>query len=102
MDGRGRRAAPERTARRRRAAGDGGPSARTAGEAQALRVDRLTEAGLGAQEIGLVGLLPREVVVVAAEVAVRRGLLVDRPVQVEVLAERARPQVEVLVDELGD
>ena len=38
--------------------------------------------------------------VVAAEVAVGRGLLVDRPVQVEVLAERARAQVEVLVDQL--
>ena len=40
--------------------------------------------------------------VLAAEVAVGRGLLVDRAVQVEVLAERARAQVEVLVDELGD
>src|SRR4051794_32980317 len=43
-----------------------------------------------AQRVGLVGLLPGEVVVLAAEVAVGRRLLVDRPVQVEVLAERAR------------
>ena len=33
--------------------------------------------------------------VLAAEVAVGRRLLVDRPVQVEVLAERARAEVEV-------
>ena len=39
--------------------------------------------------------------VLAAEVAVGGGLLVDRPVQVEVLAERARTQVEVLVDQLA-
>ncbi len=49
-----------------------------------------------AQRLGLVGALPREVVVVAAEVAVRRGLLVDRAVQSQLLAERARAQVEVL------
>ncbi len=40
--------------------------------------------------------------VLAAEVAVGRGLLVDRPVQVEVLAEGARAQVEVLGDQLVD
>src|SRR5215217_2921360 len=60
------------------------------------------ETGGGAQRVRLVGLLPREVVVVAAEMAVGGRLLVDRAVQLEVLAERARPQVEVLVDELGD
>src|SRR5438309_3995067 len=60
------------------------------------------EPGVLAQRLGLVRLLPGEVVVVAAEVAVRRGLLVDRPVQLEVLPEGAGPQVEVLVDELGD
>src|SRR5688500_978810 len=67
-----------------------GPSASTA--TRRSGVDRLPKPGLGAQEVGLVRLLPREVVVVAAEVAVRRGLLVDRPVQVEVVAERARTQ----------
>src|SRR4051794_16248227 len=55
-----------------------------------------------AQRCGLVGALPREVVVVAPEVAVGGGLLVDRPVQLELLAERAGAQVEVLVDELHD
>ena len=62
---------------------------------------RRAEAGGLAQRVGLVGLLPREVVVLAAEVAVGGGLLVDRPVEVEVLAEGARAQVEVLVDELA-
>ena len=37
--------------------------------------------------------------VLAAEVAVGRRLLVDRTVQVQVLAEGARAQVEVLVDQ---
>ena len=46
-------------------------------------------------DVGLVGLLPGEVVVLAAEVAVGGGLLVDRAVQVEVVAERAGAQVEV-------
>src|SRR6185503_7816734 len=70
------------------------------------RLDRrrvaLAEAGGVAQGVGLVRLLPGEVVVLAAEVAVGRGLLVDRPVQVEVVAERAGTQVEVLLDELRD
>jgi hypothetical protein len=60
------------------------------------------EAGGLAQLLGLVGALPREVVVLAAEVPVGGGLLVDRAVQVQALAEGARAQVEVLVDELLD
>src|ERR671931_765529 len=52
-----------------------------------------------AQRLGLVGALPREVVVLAAEVAVGGGLLVDRAVELEVLPERARAQVEVLFDQ---
>ena len=40
--------------------------------------------------------------VLAAEVAVGGGLLVDRAVQLQLLAEGARAQVEVLVDELRD
>src|SRR5262245_28983114 len=60
------------------------------------------EAGGGAEVVGLVDALPREVVVVAAEVAVRGGLRVDRPAEVEVAQDRGRPQVEVLVDELLD
>ena len=59
----------------------------------------LDEPGGLAQRVGAVGALPGEVVVVAAEVAVGRGLLVDRPVQAQLLAERARAQVEVLVDQ---
>src|SRR4051812_45199871 len=55
-----------------------------------------------AQQAGLVGFLPGAVVVLAPEVAVGRRLLVDRPVQVEVVAEGARAQVEVLGHELGD
>ena len=62
---------------------------------------RCAESGGVAQRVGLVRLLPGEVVVLAAEVAVGRGLLVDRTVQVEVLAERARTQVELVVDELA-
>ena len=55
-----------------------------------------------AQRIRLVDPLPGEVVVVAAEVAVRGGLRVDRPAQVEVAQDRARAQVEVLLDQLLD
>src|SRR3954447_18642746 len=50
----------------------------------------------------LVRLLPCEVVVLPAEVAVGRSLLVDRTVQVEVVAEGARSQVEVVIYELND
>ena len=60
------------------------------------------DAGGGFSGVGLVGALPREVLVLAAEVAVGGGLLVDRPVQVQLLAEGAGAQVEVLGDELGD
>src|SRR4051794_29843237 len=60
------------------------------------------EVGGGAQRLRLVGLLPGEVVVLTPEVAVGRRLLVDRPVQLEVLAERARAEIEEIVHELGD
>ena len=60
------------------------------------------EPGGRAQRLRLVGPLPGEVGVLAAEVAVRRGLLVDRAVEPQVLAEGAGPQVEMLVDELQD
>src|SRR4029078_12674506 len=55
-----------------------------------------------AQRLGLVGALPREVVVVAPEVGGGRGLLKDRAVQPQVLAEGPGAQVEVRVDELRD
>ena len=44
--------------------------------------------------------LPREVLVLAPEVPIGGGLLVDRAVQVQRLAERTGAQVEVLVDQL--
>ena len=55
-----------------------------------------------AQRLGLVDALPREVVVVAAEVAVGRGLRVDRAAQVEVAQDRRRAEVEVLAHERLD
>src|SRR5439155_2455792 len=48
----------------------------------------------GAEGVGAVGLFPGEAL--APEVAVRGGLLVDRPAQVEVLDDRGRPEVEHL------
>src|SRR3954453_3908760 len=80
---------PKRKPSGKSASGDAGPLA-------------IAEPGRRAQRLGLVGPLPREVVVLAAEVAVGRGLLVDRAVQLEILAERAGAQVEVLLDELRD
>ena len=59
------------------------------------------QTGFAAQRVGLVGDLPREVTL-AAEVAVRGGLLVDRTGQAQVRADGRRAQVEVLLDELGD
>src|SRR5712671_6626697 len=49
----------------------------------------------GAEGVGAVGALPGEVLELAAEVAVGGGLLEDRPVQVEVLAEGAGAHVEL-------
>ena len=48
----------------------------------------------GGQGVGPVGVLPGQPGQVAPEVAVRRGLGVDRPLQVEVGDDRRRPQVE--------
>ena len=105
-------ATPTTTPGRSRATAASRASARTwpvyrvrpAEPARCLGVGRLgaAEAGGLAQRVSLVGLLPGEVVVLAAEVAVGRRLLVDRPVQVERLAERARAEVEVLVDQPRD
>src|SRR6185369_11715800 len=58
--------------------------------------------GRSAQRVGLVGPLPREVAVVSAEMAIRCGLRVDRPPEVEIADDRARAQVEMLVDERLD
>src|SRR5947209_16076257 len=65
-------------------------------------LNRAAEAGRLAQRLRLIGALPREIVIVAAEVAVGRGLLVDRAVELQVLPEGARAQIEVLGDELED
>src|SRR3954452_1947627 len=54
------------------------------------------------QGLGAVGALPGEVLVAAAEVAVGGGLLEDRAVEVQVLAEGARAHVELCLDQLGD
>src|SRR5207248_8816779 len=62
-----------------------------------LRPDSRSESGGSAQGLHLVDALPGEVVLVAAEMAVGSGLLVDRAVQFELLAKRARPQVEYLL-----
>src|SRR3954453_21885598 len=47
----------------------------------------------------LVGVLPGELRLVAAEVAVGRGLAIDRAQQVERMDDAFRPQVEMFLDE---
>src|SRR3954452_4318938 len=59
----------------------------------ALRRGRRGEAGGLAQHVCLVDPLPREVVVVAAEMAVGSRLRVDRTAQVEVAQDRGRAEV---------
>ena len=54
-----------------------------------------------AQQVGLVGLLPGSVDVVAAEMTVGGRLAIDRAAQVQVADDRARPQVEILVDQVA-
>ena len=54
------------------------------------------------ERVDLVGLLPGEVGIVTAEVAVGGGLAVDRAAEVEVAQDRGRPEVEHLADELLD
>ena len=51
------------------------------------------------QRVGLVGALPGRVDIFAAEVAVGGGGLVDRPAQPQIADDRARPQVEVPIDQ---
>src|SRR5207237_7935379 len=52
------------------------------------------------ERLGLVGLLPGEARALAAEVAVPRGLAVDRPAQVQRLDDALGRQLEVLADEI--
>ena len=54
------------------------------------------------QRRGLVRALPRELRLIAPEVAVRSGLLVDRAQQIEHLDDAFRAQVEVLAHQLGN
>src|SRR5579864_1410692 len=68
----------------------------------AVDARRLRDARGRAQLLCLVGALPREVPFVAAEVAVRGGLRVDRAPEVEVAQDRGRTQIEVLANELFD
>src|SRR6185312_5985219 len=66
------------------------------------RAHRLNRARLRGQGRRLVRLLPGELLLAAAEVTVRRRLLVDRAEQVELADERARTAIEVLADEALD
>ena len=52
------------------------------------------------QCLNLVKLLPRQIQIVSAEVAVGCGLFVDRAAQIEHLDDTGRAQVEVLTDDL--
>src|SRR5947207_14023753 len=52
--------------------------------------------------VELVGDLPGELLVAAAEVTVGGGALVDRPAQVEVADDGRRPEVEDVLDSLLD
>src|SRR5215831_16256031 len=58
--------------------------------------------GGGLEGLGLVGLLPRELGVLAAEVTVGGRLLVDGAQEVELLDERAGAAVEVGAHDLGE
>src|SRR5271170_3199445 len=50
------------------------------------------------QSLRLIGVLPGEVLLVATEMPVGRGLTVNRTMELQVLAEGGRPEIEVLVD----
>src|SRR6185369_15988027 len=62
---------------------------------------RFPDSRRGAQRLGFVGLLPGEVRFVAAEVAVRGGLLEDRAAQLERVDDAARRHLEMLAHQLG-
>src|SRR5258708_16003330 len=55
-----------------------------------------------AEVIGPIGIFPSELRLVAAEVAVRRSLEINRAQQVEHLDDALGPQVEVLADQRRD
>ena len=97
-------------------AGDGGSviaiqkktaATRAAVVSTSLRMGSLAQAlagytlRVGAKRVSLVGALPSELRLGAAEVAERRGLAVDRPAQVEGLDDALRRQLEVRADDLA-
>src|SRR6202047_640000 len=86
-------APPEAGARRRRTRSDGMGERRHALE---------LEAGDLAQHRRAAGVLPGEVLLVAAEMAVRRGLAIDRPAQIEIADDAGRAHREVLADQRLD
>src|SRR6516164_5628674 len=53
-----------------------------------------------AESLSLVRVLPGGIDISTAEVTVGGGVLINRPAEPEVADDRARPQVEVLVDEV--
>src|SRR2546423_1533152 len=63
---------------------------------------RLSAAGAPGEGVREIGPLPRQVEVGPAEVAVRRGLAVDRAAEPEALDDLLRPEVEMLIDEPTD
>ena len=78
------------------------PAATSDGTQPALTGSGSADARLRGEHRRLVGPLPGQVEVEPAEVAVRRGLAVDRPAQVERRDDRRRSQVEVALDERQD
>src|SRR5262245_52474329 len=59
-------------------------------------------AGRALEGRGLVGALPRELRLAAAEMTEGGGLSVDRPAQIELLHDSARRQLEVIANDLRD
>ena len=57
---------------------------------------------LAGQEVGLVGPLPGQVEIRPAEMAVRRGLAIDRPAQVEGRDDARRAEIEMPLDQGQD
>ena len=85
------RSAPQ-TPGRHRIAGSVKQHLAAAGQAARLRARRRASA---ARRFGLIGTFPGEFRLLAAEVAVGGGLLVDRPREVEHLAQAVRRQIEI-------
>src|SRR4051794_6662620 len=82
--------------RRQAASGPPGPS-RHVGGLRAKRAPTMSQTQGALEVVDLGGRLPGELLLLATEVAVRRGLLVDRSAQVEVADDRGRTEVEHLL-----